>query len=281
MLKNNLKREMTKRKISANKLSKEMNISVQTIKKIQSNSFHNLGGHMLTELLQYLNMDFYDLFEIRTKDEYIQEKLEEKEFNEQNLKILNKALSENTNFHFTLESYFNKSLNITIKSYSQKIHFSGNIRITSSFQNPTFEIIDFDFYKIQNNLDLHYFLDTYKSFVAALEIYAKELGFTVIAFNIHWYTNKNYQKYQNMKACSKNKEELFEMIFSKLIEDKTSYIELFKVAVLQSMFYHFPSKERQNLDQHNSTSIYYLDTTKMFKLINKELVPLSRTIQIY
>lgn len=114
MLKNNLKREMTKRKISANKLSKEMNISVQTIKKIQSNSFHNLGGHMLTELLQYLNMDFYDLFEIRTKDEYIQEKLEEKEFNEQNLKILNNALSENTNFHFTLESYFNKSLNITI-----------------------------------------------------------------------------------------------------------------------------------------------------------------------
>lgn len=35
MLKNNLKREMAKRKISANKLSKEMNISVQTIKKFK------------------------------------------------------------------------------------------------------------------------------------------------------------------------------------------------------------------------------------------------------
>lgn len=35
MLKNNLKREMTKRKISANKLSKEMNIGVQTKKKFK------------------------------------------------------------------------------------------------------------------------------------------------------------------------------------------------------------------------------------------------------
>lgn len=192
MYKNNLKDLMSERNISSHKLASETSISRQTISKIKNNGFHNISINVLTELLVYFNLSFNDFGTIYTREEYLQMLLFQKSFNYENLSFLEFLLSKNLNVSFNYQPYSSKQcLNLYSKGYFKKFSFSGNIRINTSLHGLTFEIIDFDLYRINKNFCFNDFYIFYKKFIIQLENYALALGFTQIVININSYFDKN------------------------------------------------------------------------------------------
>lgn len=192
MYKNRLKELMLEKNISNQMLARETTISRQAITKIKHNAFHDISVNVLTELLEYFDVSFDDFGTIYTRQQCLQALLSNKGFNHKNLDLLESLFFENLRLSCNYLPYSSEHcLNIWSKGYFKKISFSGNMRINTSLYGLTFEITDFDLYRISNNFTFNAFYEFYKKFIIQLENYASNLGFTQIVININSYTDKD------------------------------------------------------------------------------------------
>ena len=194
---------MLERGVSNHKLAKETLISRQAISKIKNNEFHDISVNVLTELLAYFNVSFNEFGTIYTREEYLEFMLINKSFNNQNLALLESLLSKNLDISCKYHPYSSKQcLNIYSKAYFKKFSFSGNIRVNTSLYGLTFEIIDFDLYRISKNFEFNDFYYFYKKFIIQLEKYALTLGFTQIIIYISAYIMSTEQMLNFLKPTN-------------------------------------------------------------------------------
>lgn len=185
---------MSEKNISKHKLAKETSLSRQTISKIKNNEFHDISVNVLTELLEYFDVSFDEFGTIYSREECLQALIPDRGFTSGNLDLLESLLSKNLHISCKYHPYSSKQcLNIYSKGYFKKFSFSGNMRINTTLYGLTFEITDFDLYRLSNNFVFNDFYELYKKFIIQLEHYALTLGFTQIVINVSSYTDNDLE----------------------------------------------------------------------------------------
>ncbi|CBH26828.1 helix-turn-helix domain-containing protein [Listeria seeligeri] len=300
MYKNRLKELMLERNISNHMLARETTISRQAITKIKNNPFHDISINVLTELLEYFDISFDDFGTIYTREQCLQTLLPDKGFNHKNLDLLESLFSENLCISCKYQPYSSEQcLNIWSKGYYKKFSFSGNMRINTSLYGLTFEITDFDLYRISKNFTFDTFYEFYENFIIQLENYALNLGFTQIVININSYTDKDLDtrlepRIVNSKDLkflvsnykySNRENELIKMAIIKHL----GYIEYCYNDVLQKRKFEkerintyldslrhltFFEKEKKRISMFSEKNLHSNHNTKKFiKQINSEFIP--------
>lgn len=207
MYRNNLKRILIDKKTSVKQLSENTGISRQTISNIRDNEFHDISSNVLTILLTYFQINYYEFGEIYTHEEYLQYKLSKVGFNDENLKKLNALFIKHCNLdlRFSFDTYGNdRSLNFNSSRHFRKIACNGNVRINTTLYGLTFDIIDIDCqWRPSDKDEFEYFHNIYMGIIYALEKYAQQLGFTYIVFNVANYLDKVTQLYLHPMQLNK------------------------------------------------------------------------------
>ncbi|MGX7014323.1 helix-turn-helix domain-containing protein [Vagococcus silagei] len=173
---------MATNNMSINKLSEDTGISRQTLCKIRDNKFYDISSNILTQLLTLLEINYYDFGSVYSHFDYLQEKLSELSFNEENIKKLKQIINLKcgTKVKLKFSSYnSNQSLNFRSSIKFKKMFLNGNIRINT-------ECIDFDFdwNPSSEKDDLNEFYALYFNILDSFETYAKEIGFSNILISI-------------------------------------------------------------------------------------------------
>ncbi|WP_413505866.1 helix-turn-helix domain-containing protein [Brochothrix thermosphacta] len=307
MYRNNLKRILIDKKTSVKQLSENTGISRQTISNIRDNEFHDISSNVLTILLTYFQINYYEFGEIYTHEEYLQYKLSKVGFNDENLKKLNALFIKHCNLdlRFSFDTYGNdRSLNFNSSRHFRKIACNGNVRINTTLYGLTFDIIDIDCqWRPSDKDEFEYFHNIYMGIIYALEKYAQQLGFTYIVFNVANYLDKVTQLYLHPMQLNKMDLKVFISRESFDIRDnetlkrsiilKRGYIQYISTKSTQEVKnirdsiinnYSNCSKrisafEKENIRILNAKKIGFKDEelyTKYFKLLNKELIPIDR-----
>lgn len=274
MYKNNLKNLMSEKNISNHKLAKETSLSRQTISKIKNNEFHDISVNVLTELLEYFDMSFNEFGTIYSREECLQELILDKGFTSGNLDLLESLLSKNLHISCKYHPYSSKQcLNIYSKGYFKKFSFSGNMRINTTLYGLTFEITDFDLYRLSNNFVFNDFYELYKKFIIQLEHYALTLGFTQIVINVSSYTDKDLET--QIEPRTVNSKDLEFLVNSYRYSSREN--ELIKTSVIKQLGYieHSCTESHRKRKYEIEKIDNYVDRLNHLTFFEKELKRIS------
>lgn len=265
---------MSEKNISNHKLAKETAISRQTISKIKNNEFHDISVNVLTELLEYFDMSFNEFGTIYSREECLQELILDKGFTSGNLDLLESLLSKNLHISCKYHPYSSKQcLNIYSKGYFKKFSFSGNMRINTTLYGLTFEITDFDLYRLSNNFVFNDFYELYKKFIIQLEHYALTLGFTQIVINVSSYTDKDLET--QIEPRTVNSKDLEFLVNSYRYSSREN--ELIKTSVIKQLGYieHSCTESHRKRKYEIEKIDNYVDRLNHLTFFEKELKRIS------
>lgn len=190
MYKNHLKEIIQTQKISQSWLAEQVGITRQGLRDIMNDPFRNVSINVVTRLMEVLDVSFSELGEVYKFSEYLNEQIIDRCFDEKNLEILSSLVKESTGLRLHFGPYSNnQKLNFHADRRSKK-DFSGNVRINVTLEGLTFEIVDFDFYNLQQSIDINDFLSIFSKLIDAFEVYAQKIGFNLIVFHVESYFNR-------------------------------------------------------------------------------------------
>ncbi|MGN3394171.1 helix-turn-helix domain-containing protein [Enterococcus gallinarum] len=274
MYKNNLKNLMSEKNISNHKLAKETSLSRQTISKIKNNEFHDISVNVLTELLEYFDVSFDEFGTIYSREECLQALIPDRGFTSGNLDLLESLLSKNLHISCKYHPYSSKQcLNIYSKGYFKKFSFSGNMRINTTLYGLTFEITDFDLYRLSNNFVFNDFYELYKKFIIQLEHYALTLGFTQIVINVSSYTDNDLEIHIEPRTV--NSKDLEFLVNSYRYSTREN--ELIKTSVIKQLGYieHSYTESHRKRKYEIEKIDNYVDRLTHLTFFEKELKRIS------
>lgn len=265
---------MSEKNISNHKLAKETAISRQTISKIKNNEFHDISVNVLTELLEYFDVSFDEFGTIYSREECLQALIPDRGFTSGNLDLLESLLSKNLHISCKYHPYSSKQcINIYSKGYFKKFSFSGNMRINTTLYGLTFEITDFDLYRLSNNFVFNDFYELYKKFIIQLEHYALTLGFTQIVINVSSYTDNDLEIHIEPRTV--NSKDLEFLVNSYRYSSREN--ELIKTSVIKQLGYieHSCTESHRKRKYEIEKIDNYVDRLNHLTFFEKELKRIS------
>lgn len=225
---------MVERDISNNQIALATSLSNPTISNIKNNEFHNISVNVLTKFLEYFDISFTEFGTVYSKEEFLKESLSKMSFNESNLQQLESLILENIEMRCYYNPYSsNETINIHSKRDIKKYSFSGNIRLNIKSSEFTFEVIDFDFYRLNKNYSFDKFYALYKEFIIQLEEYATKLGFNQIIMNSHFYIDPRLNMFTEPRFV--NQKDLQFLVDNSKFSSREN--ELMKFSILQQHGY--------------------------------------------